>query len=119
MRLNLECLKEAGIEVTELRATGGGAQAEVWLQMKADILNKKIVTLGNAQSGTLGCIMMAGTSCGIYRNLEEAAKVFVKTGKEYLPDPKKHKMYEAFYIKYKRLYEAVGRVWKEDDGRTA
>ncbi len=119
MRLNLECLKEAGIEVTELRATGGGAQAEVWLQMKADILNKKIVTLGNAQSGTLGCIMMAGTACGIYRNLEEAAKVFVKTGKEYLPDPKKHKMYEAFYIKYKRLYEAVGRVWKEDDGRTA
>ena len=54
MLLNLEYLKTAGIEVTELRATGGGARAEVWLQMKADILDKKIVTLGNAQSGTLG-----------------------------------------------------------------
>lgn len=115
MRLNLECLKEAGIEVSELRATGGGAQAEVWLQMKADILNKKIVTLGNAQSGTLGCIMMAGTACGIYKNLEEAAEVFVKTGKEYLPNPEMHRRYEDYYRKYKRLYKAVSQVWKEED----
>lgn len=119
MRLNLECLKEAGIEVHELRATGGGARAEVWLQMKADILNKKIVTLGNAQSGTLGCIMMAGTACGIYQNLKEAAAVFVKTGKEYLPDPERHKKYEAYYRKYKKLYDAVSHVMKEDEGTTA
>lgn len=115
MRLNLECLKEAGIEVSELRATGGGAQAEIWLQMKADILNKKIVTLGNAQSGTLGCIMMAGTACGIFKDLQEAAKVFVKTGKEYLPDPERHKRYEGLYRRYKRLYKAVGSVWKEEE----
>ena len=87
--------------------------------MKADILNKKIVTLGNAQSGTLGCIMMAGTACGIYQNLKEAAAVFVKTGKEYLPDPERHKKYEAYYRKYKKLYDAVSHVMKEDEGTTA
>ena len=83
--------------------------------MKADILNKKIVTLGNAQSGTLGCIMMAGTACGIFKDLQEAAKVFVKTGKEYLPDPERHKRYEGLYRRYKRLYKAVGSVWKEEE----
>lgn len=111
MRFNLECLAEAGIEVEELRATGGGAQAEVWLQMKADILNKKIVTLGNAQSGTLGCIMMAGAACGIYESLEKAAQIFVKPGKTYLPDMERHQKYEAYYQKYKRVYAAVSQVY--------
>lgn len=113
MKLNLEYLKEAGIQVTELRATGGGAQAEVWLQMKADILNKKIVSLGNAQSGTLGCIMMAGVACGVYKSLKEAAEIFVRTGKEYLPDQKRHEKYLKYYQKYKKLYPAVCSVWKD------
>lgn len=112
MMLNLECLEKAGIQVEELRATGGGAQAEVWLQMKADILNKKIVSLGNAQSGTLGCIMMSGVACGAYKNLQEAAEIFVKTGKEYLPDQKRHEKYQKYSQKYKRLYPAVCSVWK-------
>lgn len=115
MMLNLECLEKAGIQVEELRATGGGAQAEVWLQMKADILNKKIVSLGNAQSGTLGCIMMSGVACGAYKNLQEAEKIFVKTGKEYLPDQKRHEKYQQYYQKYKRLYPAVCSVWKDKE----
>lgn len=113
MMLNLECLKAAGIHVTELRATGGGAQAEVWLQMKADILNKKIVTLGKAQSGTLGCIMMSGVAGGVYKNLEEAAEVYVKTEREYYPDPIRHKRYMEYYQRYKKLYQAVKEVWGE------
>lgn len=111
MRFNLECLAEAGIQVEELRATGGGAQAELWLQMKADILNKKIVTLGSAQSGTLGCIMMAGTACGIYEDLETAAQIFVKPGKLYLPNTERHQRYEDYYQKYKRVYAAVSAVY--------
>ena len=110
MLLNIELLAGAGIDVNELRATGGGAQAEVWLQMKADILNRKIVTLGNAQSGTLGCIMMSGVACGLFKDLKEAAGVYVKTGKEYLPDPGKHERYMEFYAKYKKLYGAVKEV---------
>ena len=52
-------------------------------------------------------------------HLKEAAAVFVKTGKEYLPDPERHKKYEAYYRKYKKLYDAVSHVMKEDEGTTA
>lgn len=114
MMLNLECLKAAGIEIRELRATGGGARAEVWLQLKADILNKRIVTLGNAQSGTLGCIMLSGVACGAYRDLEEAAGIFVKTGREYLPDLERHEKYMKYYRKYKKLYQAAKEVWSAE-----
>lgn len=110
MLFNLELLEKAGIWVTELRATGGGARAKAWLQMKADILNKRIITLGEAQSGTLGCIMLAGTACGLYQSLEEAAEIFVKPGKEYLPNQERHQEYQKYYQKYKKMYEAVSTV---------
>lgn len=115
MRLNMECLEAAGIRIDALYATGGGAQSPVWLQMKADILNTRIVTLGNAQSGTLGCIMMSGVACGVYESLSEAAKIFVKPEKEYIPNPEKHELYMKYYKKYKKMYRAVREVLRDED----
>lgn len=107
MLLNLERLQEAGVYITELRATGGGATSEVWLQMKADILNCKIVTLGSAQSGTLGCIMLAGVACGIYENIQQAQERLVKLGKEYYPRSEQHEIYMHYYNVYKKIYAAT------------
>lgn len=105
MRLNLDILKEAGIDIKSIRATGGGATSKVWLQMKADILKKDIISLGAAQSGTIGCIMMAGIACGFFKNLEEAENIFVKQLDVYKPNEKMSKMYDIYYEKYKNLYK--------------
>jgi len=110
MLLNIEHLERSGIKINELRATGGGAASPLWLQMKADILNKTIVSLGAAQSGTLGCIMLAGVACGIYRNLEEAERIFVKLGDIYLPNKKMHEKYMKYYAQYKHMYAAIKSV---------
>ena len=56
MKYNLEKLKLAGINIETIRATGGGACSDIWLQMKADILNIPVISLGAAQSGTLGFV---------------------------------------------------------------
>ena len=37
MKYNLECLEKAGIKVEGLRAVGGGAKSDLWMQIKADI----------------------------------------------------------------------------------
>ena len=114
MYLNMERLAEAGIHIEKIRATGGGATSSLWLQMKADILNVPIVSLGAAQSGTLGSIMLAGLACGIYQSMEEAEKIFVKENQTYYPDPQKHQEYQKFYKKYKKLYSAVKSVLAEE-----
>ena len=110
MLLNMEKLKEAGIEIKELRATGGGATSKVWLQMKADILNTPVTSLGASQSGTLGCVMLAGIACGIYKDLKEATNIFVKIITTYYPREEKHEEYMKYYEKYKLLYDAVKTI---------
>ncbi len=111
MRVNLEALGDAGIGVGRLLAAGGGAKSAAWLQMKADILDLPIVSLGTAQCGTLGSVMLSGVACGIFGSLEEAAGAFVRQGKTYLPRKGKHENYMRVYARYKRLYPALKDVY--------
>ncbi len=107
MMLNMEYLRAAGICPGKLRATGGGAASRVWMQMKADMLNVPVVSLGSAEAGAAGCAMTAGVAAGVFAGLEEAASALIMEKEIYLPRPAMHEAYEAHYRRYRKLYEAV------------
>ena len=107
MRLNQERLSQAGIALSPLRATGGGAKSRVWMQMKADVLNLPVTRLGVSEAGAAGCAMLAGTAIGAFRDLKEAAGVMVREKETFLPRPDAHERYEGMYAQYKKIYRAV------------
>ena len=107
MKLNLECLEDSGIHFKMLHATGGGARSEVWMQMKADVLNVPITALNTVDAGTVGSAMLTGIAVGCFRDLEDAAAHMVEKKKVYEPRPEMHEKYEKIYRRYRRLYKAV------------
>ncbi len=107
MKLNLECLEDSGIHFKMLHATGGGARSEVWMQMKADVLNVPITALNTVDAGTVGSAMLTGIAAGCFRDLEDAAAHMVEKKKVYEPRPEMHEKYEKIYRRYRRLYRAV------------
>ena len=107
MMLNMEYLETAGIRPKKLRAAGGGAASRVWMQMKADMLNVPIVSLGNAEAGAVACAMVSGVAAGVFRDLPSAAAVLIKEKETYLPRTAMHEAYQAHYRRYQKLYEAV------------
>lgn len=110
MVFNLECLERAGIEIEELRAVGGGAKSEFWLQLKADMMGKKVVSLNVSEAGTLAVAMLAGTASGVYKSLEDAVDKLVKVKKEFYPDEKLHQIYMEKYQTYKKIYPALKEI---------
>jgi xylulokinase len=106
-RVNIERMEAGGIRIDTLRAAGGGAASDVWLQIKADILGKRIVSLGDAEAGVIAGIMLTGVAIGAYSSLQRAADVLVKEKKAFEPRPDSQKAYDELYEKYKRLYPAV------------
>jgi len=110
MMYNIDCLKEAGVDIDELRAVGGGARSELWLQLKSDMMGKKIETLNTDEAGTLGAAILAGTATGVYKTMEEAVNGLVKVKKVYYPDKGKHDIYMEQYDKYKRIYKRVKEI---------
>lgn len=105
--LNLERLKAAGIRIGMMHATGGGAKSEVWMQMKADILDIPMTALATADAGTVGSAMLTGIAIGCFEDLEDAAAHMVKKRKVYEPDRDMHMKYMQIYERYRKLYHAV------------
>jgi xylulokinase len=107
MLVNLEKIKEYGIEPKRLYATGGGASSPVWLQMKADILGLPITPLKAPEVGAVGTVMLVGVAIGAFGSIDEARKILVKEGKTYYPREEKRKNYLEIFSRYKKLYSAV------------
>ncbi|MBR4748469.1 MAG: carbohydrate kinase, partial [Abditibacteriota bacterium] len=103
MLLNLEVMREFGAEPEELTVTGGGSKSPEWLQIKADILNKKIISIDVEEAGTVGTLMLAGTAIGAFDSLQSAREILIKPKAEYLPRPDMHERYMETYAIYKTL----------------
>ncbi|MBQ3226042.1 MAG: carbohydrate kinase [Clostridia bacterium] len=105
---NLEHLEASGVSRTEkLYTTGGGAKSEVWLQIKADILNRELTAINAPEVGAMGTVMLATVALGVYKDLYAAKEQFVKYGKTFTPNPKRAKEYEKLMKTYRGIYRAM------------
>ena len=114
MMVNLQHLEKAGVKVRELRTVGGLAQSRQMLQLKADMMGMKVVSLNVSEAGTLGVAILAGVAGGVYGSLEDAAKKLVKTREEFYPDQAKHAAYAEKFETYKRIYTGVRYIYGRD-----
>ncbi len=110
IKLNIKLLAEAGIGLEELRAVGGGAKSERWLQIKADIFNRRVVSLETSEAACLGVALLAGVAAGAYDSLEEAVAATVRPLKTYEPDPERARYYEEQFARYRDLYPLTRRL---------
>ncbi len=65
--------KEAGIELTELRADGGASRNNFLMQFQADILNVPVDVPVIHETTALGAALLAGRAVGIWPNRETLA----------------------------------------------
>lgn len=111
MRLNAETVRDYGILVKNAVATGGGANSETWLQIKADIQNLPIKTLRSSEGGLCGCAMLQAVALGAARDLYEARERFVRYQNEFVPDETRLGAYEKDYQRYKKLYHTLKELY--------
>jgi xylulokinase len=106
MRLNMEILEKSGIEISELRATGGGAKSEFWTQLKSDVTGRTITVLSESEAGCLGVAMLA-CSAHTGKSLDKLVARWVKTSTTIYPDPDNKKLYDERFESYKKLYPMI------------
>jgi xylulokinase len=107
LKTNITSLENAGIEIECMHAIGGGAQSNLWLQLKADITQIPIIRLNDTESGCLGAAIQAGVACGLYSSRYDAIKNLVKLGQQFEPDKKRGNKYKESFEIYQELYHTV------------
>lgn len=72
LKSNLDYLD---LDVSEIRAMGGGASSPLWCQIKADMTGKKLQTLKNKETACLGSAILAGVGTGVFDSVESACEL--------------------------------------------
>jgi xylulokinase len=104
LKVCLDDLPGTGIEVSELRATGGGSKSDAWVQLCADILYRPILRPRISEASVLGAAILAGVGEGSFPNYESAVDAMVRLGGRFQPDQSRHEQYLANYEKYQKLW---------------
>lgn len=108
----MEIIKEMGIDVTEVRASGGGGKSKLWRQMQADLFGAEVVTINSSEGPALGVALLAGVGAGVYSSVQEACETVIKVVSKQEAKQENTETYAKYYDIYKALYPALKEQFK-------
>ena len=100
-------LKELGVQVTMMRACGGGSKSPVWRQILADVFETDIHTLAQEEGPAFGAAVLAGVGAGVYPSVEEACDAFIRENEITCHDGETSAVYRKYHKIYDHVYEGL------------
>lgn len=111
MKLNLQMMEKSGMKINTFIATGGGIRNKTWTQLKADVLNKKIIVHDVKEAGCYGAALLA---CSAIERIpvEQLLKRNKTENEIFFPDPVNAIFYDKKFETYKKLYPVLKQFWE-------
>ena len=102
-----ELIEELGGKVApEIYTSGGGAKSNIWLKIRASILNKVLIRSAVPEA-SFGAAILAGSRIA-YTDVSQAVKAMVKKDTVIEPEKDWVKIYETKYRKFRQACKALG-----------
>jgi xylulokinase len=113
LRDSLEILKSMGVEVREVRVSGGGSKSVLWKQILANVFNLKVCSINSKEGPAYGAAILAAVGCGLYANVDEACSALINITEITEPIEKDVEKYNEIYKVYASLYGCLKDKFKE------
>lgn len=107
LRDSLEIMRELGVKVEQVRATGGGARGKLWRRLQADIYGVPIHRTTTDEGPAYGAALLGGVAAGVFGSVEEASSQVELRDEVVEPESKNVLFYEKYYEAYRSLYPAT------------
>jgi len=112
MRDSLELMRELGLTIERVRASGGGARSAFWRQMLADVFGCGIATVNVTHGAAYGAALLAGVGAEVFPSVIEAASIAVQELDPCVPREDRSD-YEAAYRRFHALYPALAATFHD------
>jgi len=97
-------MEEIGLQVDDMRITGGQAKSDPWIQIKADITGKRFLQPVMRDAELAGGLCIALHGMGRYESLAEAAEMAVQIEKVFEPNRANEGIYNDLFAIYRESY---------------
>ncbi|MFO8007334.1 MAG: FGGY-family carbohydrate kinase, partial [Candidatus Brocadiia bacterium] len=107
MNDSVELIRQMGVEVSQIRLSGGGARSEFWRRMQADVYGQEVCTINASEGPAYGAALLAGVGTGVWDSVPEACDQSINVTNRYDVDPEAAAIYREFYPLYQQLYRSL------------
>ncbi len=105
--------REFKFSLPHLRVVGGGAKGKPWMQVLADVTQRRIEAVCDPQeAGAIGAAMVAAVGLGIYPDFESLRNV-VKLDKVFEPQPENSEIYDSLFHSYQEVYRSLRSFYRK------
>jgi xylulokinase len=104
-------LRGLGADVRRLRVVGGGAQSDLWSQIRADVTGLPVEVPRSIEGTVTAAGLLAGLGVGIYADLAEGARRAAPATRVLMPRAEAAKDYAALAEVAESVYAGLEPVW--------
>ncbi|WP_225753414.1 gluconokinase [Actinotalea sp. Marseille-Q4924] len=102
----LDSLRESGLEVTEVRATGGAMRSPLWRQVLADAFGMRIDLMASEEGSAFGAAVLGMEALGMIETIDVAPEL-LEMGESVEPEPEAAEVYARLRPVFAGLYHAL------------
>lgn len=104
----LDAMRTAGLDPTEVVCVGGGAQADLMLEIRADVTGLPVTRPEDVETTARGAAMLAAVGAGLHPDVPTAAALMRGSRRDpVLPNAERRTVYAAAHERYRELYAAL------------
>lgn len=96
---------------TTIRASGGAARSDVWMQMAADVIQCPVEVPDGVELGALGTAMCAAVATGMHSDYRSACAAMTRCSRRFEPRGEYAAVYADKFGKFLRLLETLESAW--------
>src|SRR5262245_23309841 len=104
---SLAIIRDMGVPVHEIRASGGGSKSPLWRQIQADVFGQDVVTINAEQGPAYGVALLAAVGAGAFKSIEEACAATVRVVSRTATNRTAAKVHDRGFGIYQRLYQSL------------
>jgi gluconokinase len=108
----LGSLGEAGVDVREIRATGGFSRSDLWRRILAGAFGRPIGFAESPEGSSLGAALLGMTALGMLDSMDQAADL-VQVAYSERPDPAETETYARLLPIFDQAYDALAPTFAE------
>ncbi len=105
-------LEETIGPIQHIYVSGGFIQSPAWLQLIADMFNKKVMVTNASDASAIGAAMLGFFACGLVGDISQLQKM-ISVQAVLEPDPDRHAKYQANYLIFASLYDKLKDEFKQ------